>query len=204
MERQQLKTMELQQSLRELKLKPKQDGEGAEPYKVLARKIMGTRVFRRFTITEIVNKIWRTRNQFKVEKVDENTFKFVFSSKGDRDHIYKNRLWFLDGAHLILKPWPENKILKDLCFGSTTLWMQIHGLPPEVIHEGTTERIGSHVGTVHLDTINKRCIVAYSYLRVRVDIPVKDTIPADFFYAREDDEIWIQFKYEWLPDFCFK
>lgn len=60
------------------------------------------------------------------------------------------------------------------------------------------------MGKVLAKTINKRCIVAHSYIRIRVDIPIQDPIPARFFFARTDDEIWVQFKYEKLLDFCFK
>lgn len=94
----------------------------------------------------------------------ENLFKFIFGNIEDRDQVYKNQPLSLDGAHLILKPWPEDKVLNDIPFNVTTIWMQIHGLPPAMVREGTAERIGNRVGVVIKETINKRCVVAHSYL----------------------------------------
>lgn len=73
-----------------------------------------------------------------MEKGADNMFKIIFGSKDDKDHIFKNRPWSLDGAHLILKPWPDNQVLQDISFDDTTLWLQIHGLPPANLHKGMT------------------------------------------------------------------
>lgn len=108
-----------------------------------------------------------------MEKADDNTFKFIFTTKGDRDHVYQLRPWYLDGAHLILKPWPEDKVLRNISFTTTTLWMQIHDLPPAVVHQGTVERLGNRVGKVHMETVNRRCVMAHTYLLVMVDISIQ-------------------------------
>lgn len=204
MENTQQKIFSLQRELGNLSLEAKRDRGGVEPDRILAGKLLTIRVYRRFTISEIVTKVWRLHLPVKVEKVGDNTFKFIFGAKWDREHIYKNRPWSLNGAHLILKPWLESQVLGDLSSASTTLWLQIHGFPPAVIQEGTAERIGNRVGKVHMETVTNRSVVAHSYIHIRVDIPIKDPIPASFFYARKDDEIWVQFKYEKLLDFCFR
>lgn len=115
----------------------------------------------------------------------ENIFKFIFGTQGDRDRIYRNRLWSFDGAHLMLKPWPKDQVVKDIPFDTTTLWIQIYGLPLAMIHEGTVERIGNRIGTVHRETINRKCVVVHSYLQFRVDIPVTNPIPANFFFRKD-------------------
>lgn len=118
-----------------------------------------------------------------VERVAENIFKIIFGCKEDRDRIFRNRPWSLDGAYLILKLWPDNLVMNDILFDANTLWLQIHGLPPAVMQEGTAEKIGNRVGKVHLDTINRQCVVAHYYLWVRVKVQIKDPFPAGFFYA---------------------
>lgn len=80
-------------------------------------------------------------------------------------------------------------MLKDISFAATTLWMQIHKLPPEMVHAGMAERIGNRVGTVLKETLNKWCVVAHIYLRLRVNIPMTDPLPAGFLYDQEDDKI---------------
>lgn len=73
----------------------------------------------------------------------------------------------------------------NIPFNNITMWMQIHGLPSAMVHEGTVERIGNRVGTVHLETINKRYVVTHSYLHFQVDIPVTDPIPAIFSLIKQ-------------------
>lgn len=179
-------------------------GENQSDNKLLG-KVLTKRSFRRFTIAEITTKIWRLKRLVKVDKMEDNIFKFLFGSEEDRDHIYNLRPWSLDEAHLILKLWPDNKVLREISFDTATLWVQVHGLAPAILHQNTAEKIGSRIGLLHMDTVNRKSVVAHRYLRVRVDISLKNPIPAGFFYEMVDgDELWVQLKCERLPDFCFK
>lgn len=144
-------------------------------------------------------------NNITVEKLEENTFKFIVGTKEERDRIYNGRSWSLNGVNLILKIWDADQALDEISFRISTFILQIHGLPPVFIHQGTAEKIGNRVGLVHKNNINKKCIVANRFLRVKVDMEVIQPIPAGFFQEREGGEnLWIQFKYERLSDLCYK
>lgn len=168
MENIQQKVTALKESLRSLNIEPVQEQGNNSSKFILVGKVLATRAYRRFTIADISTKIWRLKHPIKVEKLEANIFKFQFGCKPDRDHVYHLRPWSLDGAHLILKLWPDNKVLREILFDATTLWLQIHGLPPAIIHQGTAEKIGSRVGILHRETVNRSCVVAHRYLRVRV------------------------------------
>lgn len=77
--------------------------------KVLVGKIISIRNFKRFTILEFTQKTWKLGNQLKIEKIEENFFKFTFGEKKDRDYIYRNRPWSLNGSLLVLKEWPKDR-----------------------------------------------------------------------------------------------
>lgn len=106
---------------------------------------------------------------------------------------------------MILKEWDANKAIKEISFNLSTFTAQIHGLPPVFLHDDTALKIGERMGGVHRGTINKRSVMHNSYLRFRIDIDVRKSLPVSFFQERKDGyELWIQFKFERLPDFCFK
>lgn len=115
-----------------------------------------------------------------------------------------DRPWSLNGAHLILKEWPSELSLSEIDFETSTFYMQIHGLPPMYLHDGTARMIGGKVGFIHPSLINRRCVVAHRFLRFRVEIAIKKPLPAGFFLEKNNgNDIWVQFKFEHFSDFCY-
>lgn len=165
---------------------------------------MSTRSYRRYAITEIITKAWKLSSRIQIEKLNENVFKFTFSSKKDMDYIFNLRPWSLNGANLILKEWPIEKTLSEINFDTSSFYLQVHGLPPIFLHGGTAKMVGSKIGAMLQSPAGKRCVVANRYLRFRVEIPVKKPLPAGFFMERNDgNDVWIQFKLERLSEFCY-
>lgn len=198
------KVTSLQESLRNLNLQPDENDFIFKSQNILLGKILSSRNFCRFTITEIIGKTWKLKSRVHIEKINENFFKFLFGCKEDRDTIFQGRPWSLNGAHLILKDWPADKALEEITFETTSFFIQIHGLPPAYLHEKTANMMGNKIGKIHKETINRKCVVAQRYIRFRVDISVENPLPAGFFMDRQDSEIWIQFKLERLSDFCYR
>lgn len=173
--------LSMQEALSSLTLQPQEEVEKICSDKVLLGKILATRNFRRFTITKIVEKTRKTNMIIRIEKLEENLFKFTFRNKKDNDQIFKELPWSFNGAHLILKDWATDMGLKEIYFQASTFTLQVHGLLPMYIYEGIARKIGELVGIVHPDSINKRSIVANQFLRLRVIILDEEPIPVGFF-----------------------
>lgn len=171
--------------------------------RVLIRKILSVRPFRRFTIGEIIKNMWRTKAGVNVEGIADNTFKFAFALTEDKEVILKNKPWNLNGAHLVLREWSDDLSIEEVNFGRSIFFIQIHGLPPRLISERNARRIGASLGS--LRETGDSLVVAHRFLRIRVEISVEDPLPVGFKQTKEGgQERWIQFRIEKLSDFCFK
>ena len=154
--------------------------------KVLVGKFLSTRVFKRFSLSDIIKQSWQLRGRVQIEKIKENIFKFSFTHKLERDRVYERRPWSMDKAHLIMKEWSVEVALEDIQFDTSLLFMQIHGLPLKLLHLGVALAIGRQIGGLHESSVSRRSVVAQRYLRVRIDVQVALPFPAGFFQAQED------------------
>lgn len=119
--------------------------------------------------------------------------------------VFQNRPWSFNGMHLILKEWKENQSIRQVTFETNTFTVQIHGFPPNYMREVSTRMINNKLGKVHDFSFKRKFIIASRFLKFRVDIVVNDPLSTGFFFfeQKENDEIWIQFKYEKLADLCY-
>lgn len=85
------------------------------------------------------------------------------------------KLWFLNGAHLVLKEWHAEMTVNDVNFDTSTFIIQIHGLPLELIHDGTSAKIGDGLGRVDKASFRR---IAHRYLKFKLDLQVGNPIPA--------------------------
>ncbi|KAF3449457.1 hypothetical protein FNV43_RR10185 [Rhamnella rubrinervis] len=179
MESFQSKAANLQQSLQNLSLTDREDEASKITERVLIGKLLSTRIFSRYKMEDSISKIWSLKRKLKVEGIEGNIFKFIFSDVREKEAIFRRRP----------------------C--TTTFNVQIHGLPPRLFNLENAEKIEID-REIHEDALTKRSLVGGRFIRLRVEIAVEDPIPGGFFQNREKGkEIWIQFKYERLSDFCY-
>ncbi|KAF3435160.1 hypothetical protein FNV43_RR22247 [Rhamnella rubrinervis] len=171
----------LREALSALSLESKESEGTKITGKVLVGKLLSTRVFKRFSLADIIKQSWQLRGRVQIEKIKENIFKFSFSDKLERDRVYERRPWSMDGAHLILKEWSVEVALEDVQFDTSSLFMQIHGLPPKLLHTGVALAIGRQIGGLHEFSISRCGLNVTLVHRCSSGI----TLPG-FFQFRED------------------
>lgn len=151
MEDPQEKAGKIQSSLCSSSLEDKEEVSARFKDKTFVGKFLSRRKFNHGALASIIEGAWQSKKKVEVQVVAENTFKFVFELKEDKDSIFETRPRSFSGASLILKVWPKDLAVHQIDFNSTTFYVQIHGLPPKWLHLSNADKIGSQLGVVYKD-----------------------------------------------------
>ena len=107
---------------------------------------------------------------------------------------------------MILKQWSLELTWQEVEFSTSTLWVQIHGLPILLRSEENLRRIGSKVSTVlEVDLTGNAGGAWRKFHRVRIEIDVSDPLIPGIFLPRPNKcDLWIGLKYEKIADLCYQ
>lgn len=155
---------DLQKSLKALRLQPCSETEGFKRECLLMGKILSTRSFKRYTLNEIIAKAWGPRAKVQIKSLRQNTFKFLFTTKDERDKVFWGRPWSINGFHMILEEWLDVVAIHKVPFDFFAFTVQIHSLPHMYLHAGLAKLLGSKVGRIHEESISMKYVVAQRYL----------------------------------------
>uniref|UniRef100_A0A2N9GET6 CCHC-type domain-containing protein n=1 Tax=Fagus sylvatica TaxID=28930 RepID=A0A2N9GET6_FAGSY len=197
------KTKELQCSEGRIKLEVSQTS-AMQSKKMLVGKLLTKKHVGKGLMKEILKRAWNTRYDFEITVLDANKFVFAFQHDLDKRKVFEGRPWTVKGHFLVLKEWHPQQTVQEIEFDSTEVWIQVHGLPLDLVSDTNVKKIGQKVGRViEVDMASKVSMIWQKYVRVRVEIEVDKPLIAGMFAPRPDREVWIQLKYEKIPEFCY-
>ncbi|KAI8020714.1 hypothetical protein LOK49_LG03G03479 [Camellia lanceoleosa] len=153
---------------------------------------------------------WKTKAKVSITSWLDNVYLFKFGDEEDKALILRTAPWSVIGNLLILQPLLIGKSISEMNFTYSPFWVQVNGLPMEKMtcRNGKiiAETIGKLVGVeVPVDGL----LLARSFLRTRVDINTSLLLPRGFELKRQKPDstgktdLWVEFKYEHLSDFCY-
>ncbi|XP_075659257.1 uncharacterized protein LOC142629162 [Castanea sativa] len=91
-----------------------------------------------------------------------------------------------------------------LRFTNLKFWVQIHGLPMCMLNSETAIELGETLGQVTPCKNSSELVGGGDLLHVHVEIDVSKPLCRGRRIALDDnEEIWVSFKYEKLPNFCY-
>ena len=172
----------------------------------LVGKLLADRNINKNVVKAIILKVWRTSKGVQIVDLRENVFLFKFAYEGDRKRIMELGPWNIEGYPLILKLWNQNMAVEDMEFSSLPMWIQAHDLPIEYMSKENVEEIGALVGKVlEVDFTGNGGVCMSKFIRVKIELKIEDPLWSAFFLDRSPHvDLWIQFKYERVADFCYK
>ncbi|CAL5436620.1 unnamed protein product [Camellia sinensis] len=141
-----------------------------------------------------------------ISEIEKNTSMFSFEDRSDWIEVLLNAPWTVEGGLLILSPWGSGKVLPEFHFSCSPFWVQVHGLPIDYLTKENGVKIGRDLGTlirVDKNVFDGR-LVWRKFMRIQVIVDIRNPLKTGFHLRRsESPDIWVDFKYEKLSQFCY-
>ena len=137
--------------------------------------------------------------------VGDGLFQFKFALESQLKWVIQNGPWSFENHPLVLRRWERGMTTRTVTFNYIPLWVQVWGLPFNLISKEATRDIGEGLGIVV--EINNKAFSSKQarFVRVRVEIPLDKPLRRSGVVANpEGDMVLIGFKYERLVGFCYQ
>lgn len=155
-------------------------------------------------MVSVLSQSWNLGPNLEIHQLDKNIITYTFKDMRERNRILETGTWAIKGAILNLKPWSLNLPLGEVDFSICHFWVQIHNILPNRMNIDNITRIGNFIGQFcnleDAPQLHRAC--KFVWVRAAVDTRYA-LIPGSYITREDDSKLWLQFKYEKLPDFCY-
>ena len=171
----------------------------------LAGRLIERKTINKNKIRAILSKAWKTTSGVSVNDVEDNLFLFRFNTEDDKQTILDLAPWFVEGFLLVLKPCNSLTPICNIDFTWSPFWVQVHNLPPDRMYQENADTIGNQLGKLLDSELPVKGSLCWNkFLRLKVQIDVNEPLLCGFYLdCHPKPDMWIDFKYEKLQDFCF-
>ncbi|KAJ4824632.1 hypothetical protein Tsubulata_016351 [Turnera subulata] len=163
------------------------------------------KVFGLSYLKSTLQKLWKCRGNFEIANKGANIFLFQFQKEEDKSLVIVGAPWFCSNCHVVVKDWPVHSAWEQVDLGLSCIWVQVHGLPPELMNEDNTQIIGnSFGGLLESDLALKKILSPQSSIGLKVALWVDKPLLSGFHTSGDTTlKTWIRFKYKGLPECCW-
>lgn len=157
-------------------------------------------------IKDVTVKAWKLVFPMEIKRLSKEVFMFIFHHEVDLHKVYSRRPWSIKGGHLVIKRWSPELTWQEVDFSTSSIWVQVHGLPPLWRTKDNLKRIGSRVGLVlEVDLTGEPGGAWRKFIRLRVEMDIANPLSPGVFLPRPNrKDLWIDLKYEKIPDLCYR
>uniref|UniRef100_A0A803PWA8 Uncharacterized protein n=1 Tax=Cannabis sativa TaxID=3483 RepID=A0A803PWA8_CANSA len=164
----------------------------------------GTLVIDFLSMQHTMASLWQPGKGMFVKELQTNLYLFQFYHEADIERVIEGSPWTFNKFQLVFERLKkgEEPMLVKLC--RLDIWVQLHNLRPGFMSDSIVQRVANYIGSyVKSDPKNFNGIWR-TYLRVRVSINVEKPLKRRMKLKKPDgDWLWTDFKYEFIPTFCF-
>ena len=170
---------------------------------VLAVKFFTCRSLNLEAVAKMFRPLWRTRDNFEVNDVGNNKLLFAFQSEEDVEKVLMGEPWPFDRHLVVFQRYTTSTPIKELSFDKVSFWIQIHNLPYPLLSAEVARSIGEMLGKVSMPKDISE-VRGGNFLRIRVAIDVDEPLcRGRRVRFDKDNEGWVSFTYEHLPNLCY-
>jgi hypothetical protein len=167
-------------------------------------KFLSTKSFNRRAARETMKRVWKMNSECKILEVGMDILQFKFNTGFQLNWVVENGPWSFENNLLLLRRWEKGLSTRNLSFTHTPFWIQIWGLPFDLVSEQTGEIIGGRIGKYISGDDHKGPSDQAKFLRIKVEVQVdKPLRRGGYVSSPEGGKAWVDYRYERLPTFCY-
>nr|XP_023917382.1 uncharacterized protein LOC112028922 [Quercus suber] len=147
---------------------------------------------------------WKMGSELRIVDVGSNILQFKFGSSYQRDWVENSGPWNFENNLLLLCGWKKDLTAANMVFTHSPFWVQLWGLPFELMSEEVGQDIGRSLGRL-IEVDRRACLSDQAkFMCIRVDLPIEKPLRRGGQVVSKDGEkFWVHFRYERLPTFCY-
>ena len=111
-------------------------------------------------------------NDLKIIDVGDGLFQFKFALENQLRWVMDNGPWSFDDQLLVLRKWEKGKTARSVSFPVILIWVQVWGLPFDLINEEAGMDI--RMGLGHVVEVDSKALALEQagFLQIRIEIPL--------------------------------
>ncbi|XP_075674919.1 uncharacterized protein LOC142644126 [Castanea sativa] len=94
----------------------------------------------------LLRNMWKLGDDMKIIEVGEGLLVFKFLMESQLQWVWNNGPWCFDNLLLALQRWEKGMSVKSVTFLKQPFWIQVWGLPFDLINEEVGSDIGRSIG----------------------------------------------------------
>ena len=178
----------------------KQEAQFSILFKLLTNRAFNGEAFKR-----TMRNLWTSTGGVTIRDIDDNLFMAVFNTKEDLERVFVQGPWTFDKKLILMARFERDMQPTVVIFNQAAFWIRIHNLPILSMIKDIGEDIGNDIGrTLEVD-VPENGIGWGRFLRIRVELDItKPLLRGKILEIEEGHPIWVEFRYEHLPTFCYR
>lgn len=171
----------------------------------LVGSLLSDRKINFMAMKDTLASIWRpVKGVYMEETSYPNLFIIKFFHKLDMQRVLDDGPWTFNQQVLLIKKLDGEEQLSELNISELYIWLQVYDLPIGFHSEFIFKSIGNYVGKFVASDPKNLNGIWRNYQRIKVAIDVHKPLKSKMRMKKAGGEwLWISFKYERLPSFCF-
>uniref|UniRef100_A0A2N9HR73 CCHC-type domain-containing protein n=1 Tax=Fagus sylvatica TaxID=28930 RepID=A0A2N9HR73_FAGSY len=169
-------------------------------------KLLTTRTFNEDAFKNSVRAMWMSQGVLSITTIDDNLFLAAFPSDTALRRVLSRSPWTFDKKLILMARFIGDLQPTAVKFTHAAFWIRIVNLPIKSMTREMGEDIGQRVGRlIAVDVPEENGVAWGRYLWIRVEVEIaKPLMRGCIIQVEETAPVWVDFRYEHLPIFCYK
>lgn len=170
----------------------------------LVGRLASARKINKEAFKALLVRIWRLEGRVFFTEILDNLWPFEFTEVDDKRRVLEGRPWSYDRILLVLNDFDDKTPPSQMEFNHSPIWIQVHDMPLGCMNCGVGLKIGGSMGSAEEVDAAEDDVGWGRCLRIRVAIDLFKPLERGRALLLPGKSCWVSFKYEKLPNFCYK